>query len=106
MGSMTFGKAIEALRGGCKVTRHAWDGMNKCVVLMPELKLPAHSAPLGVKKVNEFMAHMIGEDTPLESLPYLAEWVGNGQWQPGWLPSQADILADDWFIVRELRSAS
>lgn len=50
------------------------------------------------------MAHVIGEDTPLESLPYLAEWVGNGQWQPGWLPSQADILADDWFIVREMQA--
>jgi hypothetical protein len=102
---MTFGKAVEAMRGGCKVARHAWDGSNKCVVLMPGLRLPAHSSQTGAKKVNEFMAHVIGEDTPLVSQPYLAEWVGNGDWQPGWLPAQADILADDWFIVRELRGA-
>jgi len=44
-------------------------------------------------------ARHIGVDTPLDSQPYIAMWTANGQWQPGWLASQADLLADDWIVV-------
>ena len=27
---------------------------------------------------------------------YFAMWTADGEWQPGWVPSQADMLANDW----------
>lgn len=28
-----------------------------------------------------------------------AGWNGKGVWQPGWLASQADMLAEDWDLA-------
>ena len=30
---------------------------------------------------------------------YIVMWTAQGVWQPGWLASQADMLADDWVVV-------
>ena len=76
---LTFGLAIEAAKLGRKIARRGWNGKNMWVVLMPALN--------------------IGPDTSLNSQPYFAMWTALGQWQPGWLASQADMLAEDWEIV-------
>ena len=81
---MNFGEAIEALKQGKKVQRSGWNGKNMWIVLMPGLQLTAKH---------------IGSNTPLDSCPYLAMWTAQQQWQPGWLASQADMLADDWQLV-------
>jgi len=94
-----FGTALYYLRLGCKVCREGWDGKGMWIVLMPSLSLPPHSSQAPGAKVNDRTAKHIGADTPLESQPYLAMWTAAGQWQPGWLASQADILADDWMLV-------
>jgi hypothetical protein len=96
---MTFGEAIEALKTGSKVARIGWNGKGMWVVLMPKLSLPPHSSQEPGAKVNDRTAKHIGVDTPLESQPYIAMWTAQSQWQPGWLASQADMLANDWKIV-------
>ena len=30
---------------------------------------------------------------------YIVMWTAQGVWQPGWLASQADMLAEDWEVV-------
>ena len=30
---------------------------------------------------------------------YFAMYTADGKWQPGWLASQSDILAEDWEIL-------
>ncbi|MFT9497895.1 DUF2829 domain-containing protein [Anaerosolibacter sp.] len=101
MGDMTFGGAIEALKRGCKVARKGWNGKGMWIVLMPALKLPAHSTKELGPKVNDRTAKHIGVDTPLDSQPYISMWTAEKQWQPGWIASQADMLADDWMILSE-----
>lgn len=96
---MNFGQAIELMKLGHKVARSNWNGKHMFVVLMPELKLPAHSSQEPGAKVNDRTAKHIGVDTPLDSQPYFAMFTARGQWQPGWLASQADMLGDDWFAV-------
>lgn len=97
--SMNFGQAIEALKNGNKVCRAGWNGKGMWIVLMPALSLPPHSSQEPGAKVNDRTAKHIGEDTPLDSQPYIAMWTAQGQWQPGWLASQADMLAEDWQIA-------
>jgi len=96
---MNFGQAIEQMKIGQKLTREGWNGKNMFVVLMPALKLPAHSSQEPGAKVNDRTAKHIGVDTPLDSQPYFAMFTAQGKWQPGWLASQSDMLAEDWLIV-------
>jgi hypothetical protein len=96
---MNFGQAIEALKNGSKVSRSGWNGKGMWIVLMPALSLPPYSSQQPGAKVNNRTAKHIGKDTPLYSQPYIVMWTANQQWQPGWLASQADMLADDWSII-------
>ncbi len=96
---MDFGEALKALKQGKKVARAGWNGKNMWIVLMPELNLPPHSSQEPGAKVNDRTAKHIGADTPLESQPYIAMWNAQGKWQPGWLASQNDMLAEDWEVV-------
>ena len=96
---LTFGLAIEAAKLGKKIARKGWNGKGMWVVLMPALSLPPYSSQEPGVKVNDRTAKHIGEDTQLDSQPYFVMWTALGQWQPGWLASQADMLADDWGVV-------
>ena len=96
---MDFGQAIEAMREGKKVCRAGWNGKGMFVVYMPELNLPPYSTQKPGPKVNDRTAKHIGEDTPLESQGYFAMFTAQRKWQPGWLASQADMLALDWEIT-------
>ncbi len=96
---MNFGQAIGHAKEGKKIARTGWNGKGMFVVLMPELKLPAHSSQEPGAKVNDRTAKHIGEDTPLHSLPYFAMFTAQKKWQPGWLASQSDMLSDDWRVV-------
>ena len=97
--ALTFGIALELLKKGFKVARKGWNGNGMWIVLMPSLFLPANNTAGNVPKVNERTAKYIGKNKPLDSQPYIAMWTAQGKWQPGWVASQADILAEDWTIV-------
>ena len=96
---MNFGEALENLKAGKKVAREGWNGKRMWIVLMPSLYLPPYNTADILRKVNDRTAKHIGEDKPLDSQPYIAMWTAKEQWQPGWLASQADMLAEDWDIV-------
>jgi hypothetical protein len=96
---MNFGQAIEALKEGKKVCREGWNGKGMWIVLMPELQLPAFNSQVQGAKVNDRTAKHIGADTPLDCRPYIVMWTALQQWQPGWVASQTDMLAEDWQVV-------
>lgn len=96
-----FGCALEAAKQGQKIYRKGWNGreagLDQFVVRMPELQLPAYNAQGPGPKVNDRTAKWIGANTPLDCRPYFAMFV-DGLWQPGWIPSTADLNANDWAI--------
>ena len=100
MENLTFGAALELLKSGKKVARKGWNGKGMFVVLMPPLNLPPFNTQEPGPKVNDRTAKFIGEDTSLFCQPYLAMWTAQSQWQPGWLASQADMLSEDWVILK------
>lgn len=89
---MDFGRAVGALKSGKKVARSGWNGKGMWIVLMPALYLDA-------SVINARTSKHIGPGVDLDSQPYIVMWTAAQQWQPGWLASQADILATDWQIV-------
>jgi len=95
---MNFGEALGLLKAGKKIKRAGWANV-LWVAMMPALFLPPASSTEPGPKVNARTARHIGERAPLDSEPYIAAMTSGGKWQPGWLPSQADLFAEDWMEV-------
>ena len=94
-----IGWAVKQMQDGQKVCREGWNGKGMFIVLMSALSLPPFNTQGTERKVNDRTAKWIGEDTPLESQPYIAMFNAQGQWQPGWVCAQHDLLATDWMIA-------
>ena len=87
--NLDFGEAIKLLKQGKKVARKGWNGRNAWLVYMP---------PFHVAEPNErTKAHGITE--AFDCGGYIVMWTAQGVWQPGYLASQADMLAEDWVMV-------
>lgn len=76
---MNFGQAIEAMKVGKFVARMGWNGRGVYLYLQTW------------KPWNE------GHDPVYQ--PCVVMFTTQGTFQPGWLASQADILAEDWEVV-------
>ncbi|WP_060873829.1 DUF2829 domain-containing protein [Myroides odoratus] len=87
MDSLNFGKALEALKEGKKVSREGWNGKG----------MFAYYVPGGVyKSQTDVIKNTFGEEVKYR--PYLAlKTVDNDI--ATWTPSVSDILAEDWNIV-------
>ncbi len=94
-----FSEALRRLKDGAKLCRTGWNGKGMWIVLMPALSLPPYNSQEPGAKVNDRTAKHIGKDTPLNSQPYIVMWTAQQTWQPGWLASQNDLLAEDWMIA-------
>lgn len=84
---MNFGLVLEAAKKGKRIARAGWNGKGMYVFLA---------------NVNDFhtMADLSEfEDQDVEVGDALVMRTAQRGFQPGWLASQADMLADDWYIV-------
>lgn len=86
---MSFGLALEAVKLGFRAARKGWNGKRMYVFLAHE---PDFNTP---QDISEF------EDTAVEVPDCLGLRTAQGALQLGWLASQNDLLADDWYILPE-----
>lgn len=76
---MDFSKALTCLKLGLKVCRNGWNGKGMYLTLIPAGNAMWQSYD---------MQDCIGMKT------------ADNKMQPGWLPSQVDMLAEDWEVVK------
>lgn len=88
--NLKFGEAIAEMQSGKKVARAGWNGKGWWLVLVggtPEMELTEgtvyHNAGLTSVSID----------------PHIDMMTAMGSMQPGWLASQADMLANDWYVV-------
>jgi hypothetical protein len=86
--AMDFGQAIEAVREGKRIARRGWNGKNQYVELATNISYKNRSGTI------------VNVDHSNIGSAALA-FVGTSGVQLGWLASQADMLADDWYIADE-----
>lgn len=86
--AMTFGLAIEAMKQGKKVARAGWNGKKQYIELASNI---SYQTPEGC--IVNCKHNAIGNCA--------IAFVGTSGVQMGWLASQADMLAEDWYIVQE-----
>lgn len=77
----TFGWAVEQMRDGACVQREGWNGKGMYIYL---------ESGLGVSVRGPGGSEVRGVE------PFIVMFTTQGKHQPGWLASQADILATDW----------
>ena len=85
---MDFGGAIRALRAGCKTARAGWNGKKQYVEMATCISYKGSTGNVVNVEHNN-----IGNKA--------LAFVGTSGVQMGWLASQADMLADDWYIVED-----
>lgn len=78
---MNFGQALEHIKSGGRAARAGWNGKGMWIVLLR----PGHELPVAFLGYN--------------ADPCLAMRTAGGTVQPGWLASQADMLAEDWEVI-------
>ena len=76
-GAHSIGWAVDMMLAGKRVCRPGWNG--KGMYIYHSCAIHPQGAPL---------------DPPVE--PYICMHTAAGKEQPGWLCSQADLLASDW----------
>jgi hypothetical protein len=79
MKKMDFSKALLILKNGGKVQREGWNGKGMYIYLSSDLQLSSFKS------------------LPLD--PAIIMATAQKTHQPGWLSSQADLLAEDWIEV-------
>jgi hypothetical protein len=87
-----IGWAIDQLRAGEKVRRAGWNGKGMFLILVKG------TSGVLLKPGSPYAKHL-GEDVlqPIDS--HIDMYTAQGTMQPGWLASQADLLATDWELA-------
>lgn len=88
---MKFGEALEAVKSGAKIARSGWNGANQFVI-----KAGGYSVDEARPGSDYERAGITGTFT---IAPHLDLKNAQGVMQPGWVPSQGDLFADDWYVV-------
>lgn len=88
---MKFGEAIEAAKLGHRIQRAGWNGKGMWVAYVP----PSFVKD-GMAGIGEVYLHSLGITGDLRVGGYFVMWTADQVFQPGWLASQADMLAEDW----------
>jgi len=91
--NLDFGAAITHLKNGGKVAREGWNGKDMYLWLLPaaEVKKEWIKDPL--------LLEVVGDRESLPCLGSIRMKTATGEVLTGWLASQTDMLAEDWFIV-------
>ena len=79
-----FSAALLHIKSGKRVARVGWNGKRMWLVLIDPGNA-MHTSAAGSFNMQ----------------PCIGMKTADGNMQPGWLASQADILADDWSVVEE-----
>jgi len=86
---MNFGKAIEALKGGKKVTRKGWNGKGMYLFIM--------KGGITGKEVHRNHPYL---DYAIEVQDCVCMKTAQNTICVGWLASQTDMLSEDWEVIK------
>ena len=84
---MNFGLAIEAMKIGFRVSRAGWNGKGMYVFL----------AACNELNTDADLSEFADQSVKISDLFVLR--TAQNALQPGWLATQSDMLADDWYVV-------
>lgn len=101
--TMTFSAALELLKQGQRLARKGWNGKGMWVALTSGSLFETKHAKDGraaKHRANEIDAEAVeGGLIQVRLLPHIDMRTASGAMAIGWMPSQDDMLTDDWMVV-------
>ncbi len=95
---LSFGRAIEAMENGKRVTRAGWNGKGMFLFMLPGSRVPTRAIhDPALRRVVE--TNVGGEE--FDALPSIRMFTADKKILTGWLASQTDIFAKDWMILAD-----
>lgn len=86
-----IGWAVKQLQDGLRVRRRGWNGKDMFLILV-------RGGVAELRPGTPYAAHL-GEGTLQSIASHIDMYTAQGTMQPGWLASQADLLATDWELA-------
>ena len=91
---MNFGQALEHVKLGGRAAREGWNGKKMFIFLVQGSTFEVNRAPL---------LGIYPEGTVINYNPHIDMRTADGSITP-WLASQADMIENDWVMVRDGRN--
>lgn len=89
---MNFSEALQAVKSGSKIARSGWNRANQFVI-----KAGGYTVDEPRPGSDYERAGIVGQFT---IAPHLDLKNAQGVMQPGWVPSQGDLFAEDWIALK------
>jgi len=96
--TMEFGTALEQVKQGKAIAREGWNGKDQFVFMTPGRTLDLNVHDIWTPFVKA-VAAANGGKVVIRS--YLNIKTVDNQIQIGWIASQSDMLATDWYVYAE-----
>ena len=95
--ALPFSLALEALKRGEKIARKGWNGKNMFLFYLPGSSVPKEYIK------DPFLKDVVSTLDPnsdtFEALPSIRMRTADGKILTGWLASQTDMFAEDWYVI-------
>ena len=88
---LTFGQALESLKEGKRVAREGWNGKGMFLYLTPGSSV--------TKARDNALDEIISRNGSCKINGHIDMKAADDSIVCGWLASQTDMLAEDWFVV-------
>jgi hypothetical protein len=89
---LDFSEALANMKARCTMARKGWNGKEQFVYYVEGSRFIVNRKPLNM---------VYPEGTEITYRPHLDMRAADGVCGP-WSPTQADLLSNDWFVVRDL----
>ncbi len=99
-----FSEALTWLKNGYRVARTGWNGKNMCIYLTEGSDVPFHKTKPAVQEAliscRSGELHLDKCEPCIHINAHIDMVCADGSITCGWLPSQTDMMARDWYIVQ------
>lgn len=100
---MTFSEALQKMEAGAFVAREGWNGKNQFIFMVEGVTVPRITLNRRTTSAIRYWDKLNHLDTEEEHsrvdiAPYIAMINVQGELVRGWLASQTDMTADDWYV--------
>jgi Protein of unknown function (DUF2829) len=96
--NLDFGYALAALKNGAKVARAGWNGKDMFLIMAGGYSVEKDKLRAGTHMTKEFLESEGAES--LNIMLHIDMWTAQKTYLTGWVPSQMDMFATDWKIVK------
>jgi hypothetical protein len=97
-GSLDFGDAIRLLKTGKLLARAGWNRYGMWLIFVKGGQPTMRPGTVYAKALGEY-GDQDGHIDQIAIDPHIDMFTADQTMQPGWVASQADMLAEDWGIV-------